>query len=139
MKVPYRNDEGVVIFCIKRQRNVKLARLHGNGFQATLYHLLVCKIRDVHLIIQSKKLLLSCKGCFFFPDRKNRRLRPKATACLSPHLSDKSLTLSWKNLHINTHSLRTSSAISTSSRNLLATISRASSGQACNSSKTRPN
>ena len=39
-------------------------------------------------------------------------------------------TDSWKCLHMETHARRTSSSMSTSSRNLFATISRASSGQA---------
>lgn len=47
------------------------------------------------------------------------------------NLLDRHLTLWWKCWHIETHSLLTSNGISTSSRNLLATISRASSGHAC--------
>ena len=63
------------------------------------------------------------------------RVGPYCCCCccfgvFATHLSDNSLTLSWKYLHMNTHSLRTSCAISTSSRNLFATISNASSGQA---------
>jgi hypothetical protein len=47
-------------------------------------------------------------------------------------------TLSWKYLHIHTHSFLALSDISTSSRNLLATISKASSGHAYRD-KTRGN
>ena len=49
------------------------------------------------------------------------------------YLLDMIRTLSWKCLHITTLSFRTLSSKSTSSRNLLATISNASSGQAYSS------
>lgn len=51
------------------------------------------------------------------------------------YLSDKLRTLWWKCLHNETHSPLTSRDISTSSKNLLATISKASSGQAYRNSK----
>ena len=53
----------------------------------------------------------------------------------SLYLIDIFLTLSWKCLHIVTVSVLTLSSNSTSSKNLFATISKASSGQACIDSK----
>lgn len=55
------------------------------------------------------------------------------------YLSDKLRTLWWKCLHNETHSPLTSRDISTSSKNLLATISKASSGQAYRNSKKTKN
>ena len=58
-------------------------------------------------------------------------IRHKQCSTWPSYLSDRFLMLSWKCLHITTVWSRTSSLISTSSKNLCATNSNASSGQAC--------
>lgn len=90
----------------------------------------------MHIKINKKSIRCACHlPLICWPFLQAKRLFHRKIHESGFYLSDKLRTLWWKCLHNETHSPLTSRDISTSSKNLLATISKASSGQAYRNSK----